>query len=120
MGPAQWDETLLAFYRTLIGLRRTSAALRQGGYQLLHTDADTIVFLRDTDAEQIVVVGYRGTAERPPEALPVRHGGIADGTAFTEGFTGQTAVVQNGTLPLPAMQQGPTIWQSVSGKSAAQ
>jgi alpha-glucosidase len=106
----QWDHDLLAFYRRLIALRRSSAALATGGFQMLYTDDDTVAFLRDTQDEQLIVVGYRGAEERAAGLLPVAYGAIPDGTRFTEVLTGAEAVVQDGHLPLPAMQQGPAIW----------
>jgi len=111
---AQWNHDLLAFYRQLIALRRTSEALTVGGFQVLHADTDTVAFLRDTDQEQIIVVGYRGTAERPAQALPVAHGVIADGTQFVDVLSGAEVSVADGCLPLPPMQQGGMIWRSVS------
>ena len=110
---AHWDRDIHDFYRRLIRLRRTSEALATGGFQILHTDADTIVYLRDTADEQIIVVAYRGTEQRPAGSLLVAHGAIADGTRFVELLTGVEAVVANGMLPLPAMEQGPAIWWSV-------
>lgn len=109
---AAWNHDLLAFYQQIIALRRTSAALAIGGFQLLYTDDDTLAFQRDTNEEVIVVVGYRGQAERPAGRLPVAHATIADGTYFTELLSGVAAVVEAGTLPLPAMQQGPALWRA--------
>ncbi len=110
---SRWDHELLAFYRALIRLRRESPALAEGGYQLLYTDTDTIVFVRDTDDEQIIVVGYRGKATRPAQRLPVTHGAIPDGARFREVFTGAEAIVADGCLPLPAMTQGAAIWRAM-------
>jgi alpha-glucosidase len=110
--PAGWDTDLRVFYQTLIALRRNSPALAEGGFQILHTDADTVVYLRDHAAERVIVVAYRGPAARAAEALPVAHGAIPDGTRFTEVLTGVEAVVQAGHLPLPPMTQGAAIWRA--------
>jgi glycosidase len=111
---SQWDQELRSFYKTLIALRRTSDALAHGGFQLLYTDADTLAFLRDTDDDQVIVVGYRGDDERPAQQLPVRHGGIANGTRFVEVFSAVEVIVAGGALPLPAMQKGAAIWRATS------
>ena len=66
-----------------------------------------------TDAEQLLVIGNRDPGERASGALFVRDGGIPDGTAFCEIFIGQTRVVQNGYLSLPALPAGVQVWQSV-------
>ena len=110
---AQWDRDLQAFYRRLIALRRSSGALATGGFQLLHTDDDTVAFLRDAADEQLIVVGYRGEAERPAGLLPVAHGAIADGTRCMELLSGAEAIVQDGHLPLPPMPQGAAIWRII-------
>jgi alpha-glucosidase len=110
----QWDHDLRSFYRQLIRLRRTSPALIDGGFQVLLCEENFLVFLRDTDAEQILVMGNRGPRERSARALFVRDGGIPNGTIFTEMFSGQTLSVQNGYLSLPALPAGVQIWQSVA------
>jgi alpha-glucosidase len=107
---ARWDHDLRRFYQRLIALRRTSPALIDGGFHLLHTDGDTIAFMRDTDEQQIVVVGYRGSKTRSAQQLPAAHAALADGTLFRELFSGEQATVRDGALPLPPMEQGAAIW----------
>jgi glycosidase len=107
-----WDHDLRSFYQHLIRLRRTSPALIDGGFQILSVEENVLAFLRDADAEQILVIGNRGPGERPAQELFVRDGGISDGTNFTEIFTGQTLTVQNGYFPLPVLPIGVQIWQS--------
>ena len=108
----EWEESLRSFYKRLIRLRRSSPALLEGGFQILLAEQDHLAFLRDTDVEQILVIGNRGPGERPAQELFVRAGGIPDGSTFTEIFSGQTLTVQGGHLPLPALPVGIQIWQS--------
>lgn len=108
----QWDPDLRAFYQQLVRLRRTSSALHQGGFQILCSEENVLAFLRDTDDEQILVIGNRGPGERPAQELFVRDGGIPDGSLFTEIFSGQTRTVQAGYLPLPTMPVGIQVWRS--------
>jgi len=108
----EWDQELFQFYRTLIGLRRSSPALIEGGFQALLVEADTLAFLRDTEDEQIIVIGHRGPAARPAEPLYVGHSGLADGTAVQEVFSGRQAVVMDGWLPLAQMAAGIEIWRT--------
>lgn len=110
----KWDPDLRSFYQRLIQLRRTSSALIQGGFQILSVEENTLAFLRDTEEEQILVIGNRGPEEHPAKGLFVRNGGIPDGVAFTEIFTGQTLTIHNGYLPLPVAPVGIQIWRSVS------
>jgi alpha-glucosidase len=107
-----WDEDLHAFYRALIRLRRASPALIDGGFQVLEIGDDWLAYLRDADEEQIVVVGQRGPADLPTQALPVEHGAIPDGAEFVEMFSGMRSTVAGGHLPMPAMPPGIWIWQA--------
>ncbi len=107
-----WDEGLREFYRELIQLRRTSRALIEGGFQVLMVEEDGLAYLRDTDDEQIIVVGNRGPAARPSGALAVSHGAIPDGREFVEIFTGQRVAVEAGCLPLPSLPPGVSIWRA--------
>jgi alpha-glucosidase len=109
----EWDHELRSFYQRLIRLRRTSLALIDGGFQVLSCEENMLAFLRDTDAELILVIGNRGPGERSANELFVRDGGIPDGTIFTEIFSGQTLTVQHGYLSLPVLPVGVQIWKSV-------
>jgi alpha-glucosidase len=110
--PAQWDAELRAFYQTLIKLRRTSPALIDGGFQVLLAEENVLAYLRDTDEQQVIVIGNRGPAERPAAPLPVRLGALQDGIEFQELFTGQISTVSHGNLPLPTVPAGVQIWQT--------
>jgi alpha-glucosidase len=109
----QWNYELLAFYKELIKLRRESAVLQEGGFQVLASEADTFAYQRESEAERILVVAHRGEQPRPAGPLPVAHGGIADSTRFVAFFTGQELVVANGALPLSDHPQGATLWLMV-------
>lgn len=107
---AAWDHDLRHFYRALIYLRRTSPALRDGGFQVLFVDEDTLAYLRDAPEELIIVIAHRGPAERPSGLLDVSVADIPDGTLFTEVLSGVTATVGAGQLPLPRHGVEATIW----------
>lgn len=51
----RWDEHLLATYRSLIGTRRGSPALREGGLRWLHAQDDAVVFVREHPQETVLV-----------------------------------------------------------------
>jgi alpha-glucosidase len=112
--PTQWDLNLRDFYQTLIKLRRTSSALIDGGFQILLVEENVLAYLRDTDEEQIIVIGNRGSAEFPASLLPVHLGAIPDGKVFQELFSGQTSTIMNGNLSVPALNTGVQIWKTVS------
>ncbi len=113
---SRWDHELFAFYQQLIALRRRSAALQRGGFQMLAVEPDAFAFLRESArasvSERVLVVAQRSAQPRPAGPLPVAHGGVPDGARFVEYFTGQAAVVENGMLPLPELPQGASVWES--------
>jgi len=103
---AWWDAELRSLYQTLIRLRRTAPALIEGGFQILAVEADSLAYMRDTDTEQIIVVGNRGPGTRPAGPLAVTAGAILEGTEFREILTGRTATVSEGQLPVPSLPPG--------------
>jgi alpha-glucosidase len=105
-----WDMELRAFYQKLIGLRKESDALIEGGYQVLLAEGDMLAFLRDSDQQLLISVVFRGSGEHPAFGLPVTHGAVPDGVEFVELFSGARARVENGHLPLPAMPVGGAVW----------
>jgi alpha-glucosidase len=107
-----WDMQLRAFYQKLIVLRKESPALIDGGFQLLLADEHTLAYLRDSQHELLITVAFRGPGGRAASDLPVAHGAVPDGVEFVELFSGARARVENGHLPLPAMQPGAAIWQA--------
>ncbi len=108
--PSTWDTELLSFYKVLTHLRRSSSALMDGGFQVLLTEDDTLVYQRDTDEAIILVVARRGSTNRPADPITVAHGAIMDGTLFEELFTHQRLRVQNGNLLLPELHPGAQVW----------
>jgi alpha-glucosidase len=107
---ATWDMDLYSAYQTLIGFRRNSPALIDGGFQVLMEEPDTFIYQRDADEELILVVAHRGEQARPAGAVPVTHAAIPDRLEFTELFTHQRATVSNGYFQLPAVPQGGQVW----------
>ncbi len=108
--PREWNADRRAFYQALMKLRRTSPALRQGGYQLLYASGDTLAFQRESNEERLIVVARRGNDGLV--ALPVHHAGLPDGIHLRELFTGNEAVVTNGMLLLDSLPPvGVQVWQ---------
>jgi alpha-glucosidase len=68
--PIPWDRlddpevvARIDLYRELIGLRRGSAALREGGFRWLHIDDETVLFVRETAEESVLVLASRGDVD---------------------------------------------------------
>lgn len=106
---ADWDTDLRSFVRQLAHLRRSAPALRWGGFQLLQTSEHSVAFLREAPEERLIIVARR--AADTLQELPVRHGGIADGSVFRDLLSGASATVQGEHLPLSA--NALQIWQQV-------
>ena len=110
--PREWNADRRVFHQALMKLRRTSPALRRGGYQLLYASGDTLAFQREANEERLIVVARRGNDGLV--ALPVLHAGLPDGIHLRELLTGNEAVVTNGMLLLDSLPPvGAQIWQEV-------
>jgi alpha-glucosidase len=103
--PETWDMTLLAEYRKLVRLRRTSTALARGGIRYAHVDADAIAFLRETPGERLLCLASR--ADHEPVRLPLD----LLGCTGLETLYGPDAACEAGEAVLPA--DGPLfgIWR---------
>jgi len=62
----------LRLYRELLGLRRAHPVLSTGGLRWIHVDDDTVVFVRESADETVLVLAATGEADAvlPAEALP--------------------------------------------------
>jgi glycosidase len=63
---ARWDKETLAFYKQIIGIRQSVAALRRGQLTVLgqKLDADALVFLRHTDKiDEVALVAINNSTE---------------------------------------------------------
>ncbi len=90
--PESWDADLLAEYRALIALRRSSHALAHGGLRYVHVGDDAIAYLRESREERLLCLAAR--AAHDPIRVPfaeletvygedVRGGALpGDGPAF--------------------------------------
>lgn len=59
---ANWQRDVLDYHRKLIALRHRSPALRAGSYHVLYAHAETYVFARILDSEELIVAVNAGTA----------------------------------------------------------
>lgn len=109
---ARWNHDLLAYEKQLTALRRESAALQHGGFQLIHAQADTVVFLREAPEQQFVVSACRVASAS--QTIAVRHAGLADGTRLRGTFGGTEQELINGQMTLAGTNQASVeIWQVV-------
>lgn len=107
-----WNSDLLAYFKLLMRLRRSSPALSHGGFQLLYAEGDTLAFMREDPRERLLIVARR--AEDELAALPVRYAALPDGARLHELLTGAEGVVSGGMLSLAGLPAvGAQIWRVV-------
>lgn len=95
--PDRWDHDTLALCRRLIGLRRSSVALRRGGTRWVHLEDDVIVFLRAHPDERVLVALTRAAAPAVDLDAAVLEAAGAQALLDHPGLTAQRA-----RLRLPA------------------
>lgn len=108
---SQWDPYLLAFYKQLIALRRTSPALIDGGFQVVLVEENTLGYVRSHAQEILLVLGNRSEQVRPAGEIDLALAGVVDGTVFTPLWGDAPATVQHGKLPIPALPCGVQVWR---------
>lgn len=110
---SRWDQSLLEFHRALIHFHRKSAALQRGGFQVLVSEPDTVIYQRECPDERVLVIAHRADAARPAVPIPVYHGGISDGTRFADLLTDAVYSVHDGSLIVPELPQGAVILRQI-------
>ncbi|MFI7135086.1 glycoside hydrolase family 13 protein [Nonomuraea sp. NPDC050153] len=100
--PGDRDEATFLAYQRLLGLRAAEPALRRGGLRWLHADADTLIFLRETASESLLVAAAR--AEHGPVALPLD-------APLTGVYDAADLTPSNGQVVLPAGAAALRIWR---------
>jgi alpha-glucosidase len=98
---ASWDTALLAGYRELIALRRSSQALSRGGIRYVHATEDMIVYLRETRSERLLCHAAR--AAHPSVRLTLASLGCSE----LERLFGAEPVLDHDAVVLSA--DGPTF-----------
>jgi alpha-glucosidase len=102
--PADWDTRLLEEYRRLISLRRSSAALAQGGIRYAFIDDDVIAYLRETRDERVLCLASR--ASHDPVRLPL---------APLETLYGDEPEIDGRDAVLPASGPSFHVWRLTNG-----
>lgn len=108
---ARWNRSLHEYHRGLIHLRRRSAALQRGGFQILLIERETVAYQRESIDDRVIVIAHRAVEPRPAGPLPLAHGGIGDGLRFIDLASGDYLTVRDGALSLPRLEQGALILQ---------
>ena len=100
-----WDTGLLAEYRRLIELRRSSPALARGGIRYAHVGADAVAYLRESAEERLLCLAAR--ADHEPVRLSLHElGASGAGTLY-----GGDAAPHDGDLLLPGGGPAFHVWR---------
>jgi len=104
-----WDRALLAEYRRLADLRRSSEALARGGIRYAFVDDDAIVYLREAPGERLLCLAARD--DHAPVRLPLA---VLGGRELESLYAGE-ATIEREHAVLPA--EGPSfhVWRLIDG-----
>jgi alpha-glucosidase len=106
----EWDTDLRGYYQRLIDLRRTLPALIGGGFQMLHASDGLIAFQRQSPEQRLIFIGYRDSDTAQNVAIPVWHGGAADGATFVDVLSRGEFTIEDGALHIGEMVKG---WRAI-------
>lgn len=103
----EWDRETFRVYRDLIALRRSSEALRRGGFRWVHIGDDVLVWLRETADERILVQ----VARAEHEAVRIDASMLGAATAGGLLGSGDLAPGAEATFALPAGGPAWHVWR---------
>ncbi|MBQ1988497.1 MAG: hypothetical protein II234_01165, partial [Clostridia bacterium] len=104
---ANWDQSRLAFYRSLAELRKEYSCIKTGVVNILNSDIATnsISFARWDEKGAVITVTSQNEDVFQTE-LNAYQASIKDGTVLTDWFTGKTYTVENGKVKVDVMPGG--------------
>ena len=94
----RWNHELMAHYKALIGLRRSSPALRRGGFEVLKAEGGLLAFMRECRDERLIIVLNRDGESAEGVELEAGLHGIEDNRSFADVFSHSTFKVEDGIL----------------------
>ncbi len=102
--PQSWDQATLRVYEELIRLRRDNPALRHGGLRWVHAAKDTMVFLRETVDQRLLVLARRATG---PDLVV---SGLGEASLVNVYGGAQAQVRPGGRVVLPGAGPTTQVW----------
>ena len=100
------DKTMLPIYQELTRLRKENPALTQGSMRFLHADDESIVFVRES-AKQTVLVSITRNAKTPVRIAKDAVPGLAKATNI---FGGGKIKTVGSSIELPAGKLTANVW----------
>ena len=104
-----WDRATFRAYKELIALRKSSMALRAGGFRWVYADEDALVFLRETADERVLVLLTRA----PGNDIALDAGQLGWSGEAENCYGGAVIEAQNGKVTLPGDGPSAQIWRLV-------
>lgn len=104
--PDRWDGETFEIYRSLIALRRSSQALREGGLRWVVVTDDAVAYLRETPEESVLVL-----VARAPWDGAVLPGELAEPGAVHNLYGGAVLDHDDDGLTLPGDGPGVQVWR---------
>lgn len=101
-----WDKDLRDYHQKVIAIRKSSPALKRGGFQLLYAEGDIIVFQRQSPEQRLIFIGYRGDETLSNVEIPIWHSGLEDGSELQDLLSDTTITVENGKITLLQLEHG--------------
>ena len=110
---ALWDKDLRAFHQRVIQIRLASHALTNGGFQLLLAEGDLVAFQRQSKAEQMIVLAYRGPDNMLTVTLDMVKANVPNGGLLRDLLTDRQYEVADGELIISGLSHGQAMFLSV-------
>lgn len=107
--PEDWCQHTLASYQELIRIRRSSPALQRGSMRWLFADDDRMVFIREAEAESVLVHLARAAGSAIP--LPVHAIGLHEPSESETLYGSGALQVQGDEVVLPESGPAVHIWR---------
>ncbi len=103
---AAWNQELLAFYKRLIALRRSSEVLQRGSFQFMSSAENHIAYTR---GDQFLIIASR--SNQTDVTIALNHSSLPDGI-MTDVLTGNTVTVTNSSIHLPTLPKCALLLQT--------
>jgi alpha-glucosidase len=106
---SDWDTDMRTYIQQLIDIRRSSPALKNGGFQLLLAEGDVLAYQRHVPDQTLIIVAHRGNDNSQAYGIPAWQGGLVDGAHLKDLLSDDTYTVQNGEITLNGLSHGQAL-----------
>ncbi len=107
---SKWNQSLFAFYKSLIEFRKNSDILKEGSFQVLYFNEDVLVFQRYLQRRHIIITANRSNKMKKCDEISFDCNHLAEKIKLNSLLQNQSAQICNNKLLLPDLTQGADIW----------